>query len=162
MYLRLKDRTKEHVLTFWNKTKDEEIRGLFPFTVESLEKALILFEESMEADALSYGNVIYFEDKYIGDIWCYGVDESDEKMAMLSIVIFEKQFWGKGIGTEAVKIFITEMFKRFNIERIGAFTYRHNHGSIGMLNNAGFQKRDTFFEDEIESMYFEISYKNLL
>lgn len=152
----LKRRTKEHVMTFWDKTQDEEIKRLFPFNIESLDKALILFEESLKKDALSYGKVIYFEGNYIGDIWCYGIDEINEKMAMLSVIIFEKTLWGKGIATEATKTFIKEVFNKYNIEKIGAFTYSQNHGSIGLLRKVGFCQIETFIEDEIESRYFEI------
>jgi len=152
----LKTRTKDHVEVFWEKTQDEEIKRLFPFSVDSLEKALKLFEDSLKEDALSYGKVIYFQGKYIGDIWCYGIDESNEKMAMLSIVIFEKELWGKGIAAEAAKAFIKEVFNKFNIDKIGAFTYSYNYGSIGLLRKLGFVQMGTFIEEGIESIYFEI------
>ncbi len=157
MEITLRKRTKDHVIIFWERTQDEEIKRLFPFSTESLEDALILFEESLKKDALSYGKVIYYKDNYVGDIWCYGIDEGNEKMSMLSIVIFEKDLWGKGIGTEAVKVFIEEIFSKFNIDKIGAFTYSNNYGSIGLLDKVGFKKVDTFVEDGIESEYFEIS-----
>lgn len=153
----LKARSKEHVITFWERTQDEEIKRLFPSSIKSLEEALMLFEESLKEDALSYGRVIYYENRYVGDIWCYGIDEKDEKMAMLSIVVFEKELWGKGIGTKASKIFIREIFNRFDIEKIGAFTYSKNHSSIEMLKKVGFFEVETFFEDGIESKYFEIT-----
>ena len=140
----LKTRRKEHVVVFWEKTQDKEIRKLFPFSTESLEKALMLFEESLKGNALSYGKVIYFEGKYIGDIWCYGIDESNEKMAMLSVVIFEKELWGKGIATESTKAFVKEVFSEFDIEKIGAFTYSNNYGSIYLLKKAGFLEIETF------------------
>lgn len=79
----LKKRTSDHIVVFWNKTQDEEIKTLFPINSESLEESLILFEESLKETASSYGKVIYFEGKYIGDIWCYSIDEKSEKMAML-------------------------------------------------------------------------------
>lgn len=156
MDLMLKTRMKEHVEIFFEKTQDEEIKKLFPFNIESLEEALILFQESLKEGALSYGKVIYFKGKYIGDIWCYGIDESNEKMSMLSIVIFEKELWGRGIATEATKAFIKEVFHRFHIEKIGAFTYFYNYGSIGLLEKVGFVEIDTFVEGGIESKYFEI------
>ncbi|WIV11523.1 GNAT family N-acetyltransferase [Proteiniborus sp. MB09-C3] len=158
MNIMLKTRTKDHVVTFWEKTQDDEIKRLFPFSIESLKEALILFKESLREDALSYGKVIYFEDKYIGDIWCYGIDESNEKMAMLSVVIFEKGLWGRGIATEATKTFIKEVFNKFDIEKIGAFTYSNNHSSIGLLKKVGFCEIETFIEDGIESIYFEMRY----
>ncbi len=152
----LKKRTADHVAFFWDKLQDEEIKRLFPISIKSFEEALILFEKSLKKDASSYGKVIYFEGKYIGDIWCYCIDESDEKMAMLSIVIFEKELWGKGIATKAAKIFIEEVFDKFDIEKIGAFTYSNNYASIGLLKKAGFVEIEEFVEAGVESKYFEI------
>lgn len=152
----LKTRMKEHVITFWDKTQDEAIKKLFPFSIQSLEAALMLFEESLKEHASSYGKVIYYDNRYVGDVWCYCIDEDDEKMAMLSIVVFEKELWGKGIGAEATKIFITEVFNKFNIDKIGAFTYGYNLGSIGLLKKVGFKEIETLTEDGIESKYFEI------
>lgn len=159
MDIMLKTRRKDHVVIFWEKTQDEEIKKLFPFSIETLEESLRLFDESLKKDALSYGKVIYFEERYIGDIWCYSIDESNEKMSMLSVVIFEKKLWGKGIATEAAKAFVKEVFDKFDIEKIGAFTYSNNYGSIGLLEKAGFVKIETFVEDGIESIYFEIQDK---
>lgn len=152
----LKSRMKDHVVTFWERTQDEEIKRLFPFSIESLDKALILFDESQKENALSYGKVIYFEGKYVGDIWCYGIDESNEKMCMLSVVIFLKELWSRGIATEASKIFIKDIFNKFQINKVGAFTYSKNYGSIGLLEKLGFVEIDTLIEDGIESKYFEI------
>lgn len=156
MCIMLKTRTRDHVVTFWHKTQDEEIKKLFPFSTESLEQSLTLFDASLKKNASSYGKVIYYEDKYVGDIWCYSIDETHEKMGMLSIVIFEKEMWGKGIGAEAAKIFIREVFDKFNIEKIGAFVYSNNYRSIGLLKNAGFAEVETFSEEGIESMYLEL------
>lgn len=156
MNISLKTRTKDHVATFWDKTQDEEIQRLFPFSTESLEQSLQLFEESLKEGASSYGKTIYFEDRYIGDVWCYGIDENDGKMCMLSFVIFEKNVWHKGIGTEAVREFVKDAFARYKIDKIGAFTYSNNYGSIGLLKKVGFMEIETFIEDGIESKYFEI------
>lgn len=151
----LKKRMKDHVITFWEKTQDEEIQKLFPFSIESLEDALKLYEESLKDGALSYGKVIYYGNKYIGDIWCYGIDEINEKMAMLSIVIFEKELWGRGIASQVTKDFIKEVFSKYKIDKVGAFTYAFNDRSIILLEKAGFTKVETFIEDGIESIYLE-------
>lgn len=151
----LKKRMKDHVITFWEKTQDEEIQQLFPFSIESLEDALKLYEESLKDGALSYGKVIYYGNKYIGDIWCYGIDEINEKMAMLSIVIFEKELWGRGIASQVTKDFIKEVFSKYKIDKVGAFTYTFNDRSIILLEKAGFTKVETFIEDGIESIYLE-------
>lgn len=157
MNIELKTRTRSHVLTFWDETQDEEIRKLFPSSIMSKEEALILFDESLKGAASSYGKVIYFEGRYIGDIWCYSIDESDEKMAMLSTVIFDKKMWGKGIGTEAARTFLDEIFNKYNIEKVGAFTYSNNYASIGLLEKVGFVEIEKFIENGVESRYFEIA-----
>jgi RimJ/RimL family protein N-acetyltransferase len=156
MDIKLESRTVDHVVVFWNKTQDEEIRKLIPINNGSLEKAIMLFEESVKENATSYGKVIYFEGRYVGDIWCYAIDECSEKMAMLSVLIFEKELWGRGIATEATKAFSKEIFSRFDIEKLGAFTYSSNYASIGLLEKIGFIETETFVEDGIESKYFEL------
>jgi RimJ/RimL family protein N-acetyltransferase len=153
----LQDRTNEHVVIFFEKTQDEEIQKLFPFSIKSLEEALKLYEESLKDGAVSYGKVIYYEGKYVGDIWCYCIDEIDEKMAMMSIVIFEKELWGKGIGAQASIEFIKEVFNKYDIDKIGAFTYSLNNRSIGLLEKIGFNSIETFIEDGISSKYLEIN-----
>lgn len=152
----LKERMKEHVVFFLEKVQDEEIKKLFPISIKTLEEALKLYEESLKDGALSYGKVIYYGGEYVGDIWCYSIDEVNEKMAMLSIVIFEKELWEKGIATIAIKEFIEEIFSKYNLEKIGAFTYASNNRSIGVLKKVGFANVESFIEDGIKSIYFEI------
>lgn len=152
----LKGREKEHVLVFWDKTRDEEIQKLFPFSINSLEESIKLFEESLKANAISYGKVIYYNGQYIGDVWCYCIDEIDEKMCMLSIVIFDKESWGKGIGSKVIEKFSDDVFGKYNIEKIGAFTYSFNIGSKRCLEKAGFSEVEVFVENGIESSYYEM------
>lgn len=156
MNIMLKARTKNHVVVFWDRTQDEEIKRLFPFSIGSLEEALTLFEESLKKEASSYGKVIYFGGSYIGDVWCYGIEENDEKMAMLSIIIFDKALWGRGIATEVIKVFAQEVFDKFDIEKIGAFTYSNNYASLGLLEKVGFVQSEKIVEDGVESIYFEL------
>jgi RimJ/RimL family protein N-acetyltransferase len=155
MKVELFDRLKEHVVEYWNVTRDEEIRSLFPFTNTTLNESLELFNLSQKLGSSSFGKVIYVDGKYVGDIWIYGIDESDEKMAMLSIVIFDKKYWNKGIGTIAINQFANICFGKYDIEKLGAFTYSKNTRSLGVLNKVGFEKIELFVEDETESVYFE-------
>jgi RimJ/RimL family protein N-acetyltransferase len=98
--LLLKPRTLEHVKIFWEKSQDEEIERLFPFNRGTLSDAIKLYEKSLKPSGRSFGEVIYMDDKYIGDVWCYGIDEAGEKQAFVSIVIFDKTYWDKGIGKD--------------------------------------------------------------
>jgi RimJ/RimL family protein N-acetyltransferase len=155
MNIKLMDRTKEHVIEFWDKTQDEEIQSLFPFSITTLEESIELFSKSQEPKATSFGKTIYLGDTYVGDVWVYCIDEEDEMMAMLSIVIFDKNSWGNNVGPKAIDEFSQEVFDRYKIHKIGAFTYSDNTRSIRALEKSSFAFVETFVEDNRESKYYE-------
>lgn len=154
--LLLKPRTLEHVKTFWEKSQDEEIERMFPFNRGTLNDAIKLYEESLKPGARSFGKVIDVDGKYVGDVWCYGIDEADEKQAFVSIVIFDKTYWGKGIGKDVIKQFCQLVFERYAVSKLCAFTYKDNKRSIGVLESAGFKKIEEFEEDGVLSCYYEL------
>lgn len=77
---------------------------------------------------------------------------------MISYCIFDKGNWCKGIATEALRMFLSEIAERFGLKSVGAFTYFANEASIKVLLKNGFAEAETFVEDGIESKYFQ---KNL-
>ncbi len=156
MNITLDSRTAVHVSTYWKRTQDAEIKAMLPSSAKTEEQALRMFEDSLRPDATSYGRIILIDDEYVGDIWCYCIDEAEEKSAMLSYCIFEKQYWNKGIATEAVKLFLQDVFQRYQIQRVGAFTYANNRASIRVLEKAGFHWMENWAEDSILSCYYEI------
>ncbi|MBL4936843.1 GNAT family N-acetyltransferase [Clostridium sp. YIM B02515] len=154
--LLLKPRTLEHVKIFWEKSQDQEIERMFPFNKGTLNDAIKLYEETLKPDAKSFGKVINIDNKYIGDVWCYGIDEAAEKQAFVSIIIFDKTYWGKGIGKDALKQFSKLVFERYAVSRLCAFTYKDNKRSIATLESAGFKKLEEFKENGIISCYYEL------
>lgn len=156
MTVTLSERTAAHVSTYWHKTQDAEIQALLPSSAQSEEQALEMFRQSLLPAATSYGRVILADGQYIGDIWCYCIDEIEEKSAMLSYCIFEKTLWGKGIATSAAEAFLQEVFERYNVETIGAFTYSANLASIRVLQKLGFVFVEEWEEDGVLSRYFEL------
>lgn len=155
MNVELKARTADHVKTYWERTKDPEIRALIPIAELTFEESLRQYEESLFPGASSFGRVIYADGCYVGDVWCYGIDEREEKMAMFSFLIFEKKLWGKGIGSQAAKLFLPEVFSRYQINKMGAFTYADNLSSIEALTKAGFREVERFEEEGRMSVYLE-------
>lgn len=154
--LSLKPRKLENVKIFWRQSQDEEVEAMFPFERNTLDQAVKMYEESLKPGARSFGKVIYFDDKYIGDIWCYGIDEADEKHAFVSIVIFDKTYWGKGIGKNALTQFCHIVFEKYNVSKLCAFTYKNNTRSKGVLESVGFRMLEEFEEDGVPSYYYEL------
>lgn len=64
----------------------------------------------------------------------------------VGIIIFDESYWGRGLGTEALKLWISELFKKHSdIVRIGFSTWSGNHGimkiaaKLGMKQEACYQ-----------------------
>ena len=79
MTVSLAERSAAHVSTYWRKTQDAEIKALLPSSAQSEEQALEMFQKSLLPAATSYGKVILADGQYVGDIWCYCIDEQEEK-----------------------------------------------------------------------------------
>lgn len=160
-HIELRNRTETHVKEYYQRVQDAEIRRMIPLKAQSLEEALNDYYYSILPNSQSYGRTIYVDDIYIGDVWCYCIDLADTPHAMLSYCLFAKQYWGHGIATAAVKLFIKAIRKEFGITKIGAFTYTDNAASIGVLENCDFQLEETFVEDGVSSSYFELDTPSL-
>ena len=156
MKLDLKTRTADHVRIYFSRTQDPEIREMLPSGVQTLEEALANFAQAQKPDAASYGRTIYVDGEYVGDIWCYCIDPSDEPQAMVSYCIFEKSRWNQGIATAALEEFLKEIVPKYSLQSIGAFTYSANLPSIQVLVRNDFTQRQVFTEDGRESRYFQL------
>lgn len=49
-------------------------------------------------------------------------------------------FWGRGIVTDAVRCFTAWAFETFEVRRIYSAVFEGNHGSVRVLEKAGFQR----------------------
>ena len=65
MNVKLKARTADHVKTYWERTKDPEIRALIPIAELTFEESLQQYEESLFPGASSFGRVIYADGCYL-------------------------------------------------------------------------------------------------
>lgn len=155
MLVELRERTPSHVATYFTKTRDAEIQRLCPQKAQTVEEALADYARSLLPGTSSYGRTIYMDGEYVGDIWCYCMDKADDPQAMLSYCIFEKQCWGKGIATAAVRLFLQEVRQKYDLSVIGAFTFCSNMASVRVLEKTGFRLIELFEEDGVQSAYFE-------
>lgn len=75
---------------------------------------------------------------------------------MVSYCIFEPDYYGKGIATDALRLFIVEIVPKFDLKSLGAFTFASNIASIRVLKKNSFTKREEFEEDGILSSYLQV------
>jgi RimJ/RimL family protein N-acetyltransferase len=73
----------------------------------------------------------------IGSIGLHQINTKDRE-AMLGIAIGEKEYWGKGHGTEAAQLIIRYGFEQLNLHRIASAVYSFNERSLKMHRKLGF------------------------
>ena len=156
MVITLEKRTADTVRTYFEKANRPEIKQVLPQKAKTVEEALEDYEQTLLPDARSYGQTVYVDGKYIGDVWCYCIDPDEEPNCMLSFCIFEPEYWSKGIAAAAVKMFIQNIFARYHVKTIGAFTFAHNLASIRVLEKNGFVLMEEFEEDGVLSKFFQL------
>lgn len=158
MQICLKNRSEETVRIYFEKTQDFEIKAMLPQKAKTVEEALQDYEKSLKSDSTSYGKIIVVDGQYIGDIWCYGINQKEDPNAMLSFCLFEKSFWSKGLMSEAVELFLKEIQLKFGLKTIGAFVFLENQASIRVLKKNGFQVMEEFVEEGKSSVYLQYTY----
>ncbi len=155
MNIQLRKRTEEHVRIYFDRVQDPQIRAVLHHSSQTVEQAVENFHKTQLPGANSYGRTIYADDVYIGDVWCYCIDLREDPNAMIGYCIFEKSFWGKGIGTAVVEQFLTEVKPKFQLASVGAFVYCENLASQHVLEKNGFRQVESFTEDGVASFYYQ-------
>ncbi len=84
--------------------------------------------------------------KLIGYAGLYDIHLSAKK-AELRILIGEKEFWGKGYGTEATELVTYYGFDRLNLNRISLGYVAENKGAGRAYEKAGYVYEGTFRQD---------------
>ena len=154
MKITLGERTAETVAVYFEQARSPAIRKTLPQKAQTLEEALEDFRRTQEPGADSFGRTIYADGRYVGDVWCYCMDPGGDPQAMVSYCVFAQELWGRGVATEALGLFLEEVRERFGLERVGAFTFAENAGSVRVLEKNGFRLAESFTEDGVESGYY--------
>lgn len=91
-------------------------------------------------DTIRFSIVIPQEDgseKLIGNCGLHNIDWKN-RVAEVGIVIGEKEFQGKGFGTEAMELLLEYAFNTVNLNRIELYTYSFNERAQKSYNKVGF------------------------
>ena len=75
---------------------------------------------------------------------------------------FIQKHWGKGYATEAAAAFVDYGFNVMKLDLINAYTESGNIASRKVLEKAGLKMIETFEQDGLEEIWFELKNPNLL
>lgn len=152
--IRLREYKKEDIKLAQEYVNDSEIKKLlnpgipFLYTYEDEEK----WYENLSASKDTYNFAIEtLEDKkYIGGC---GINEVDWKNSYVVVGIFigDKDYLGKGYGTDAMKVLMNFIFEQMNIHKIKLNVFSFNKRAIKSYEKCGFKVegilRDELFVD---------------
>ena len=93
---------------------------------------------------------ITLDDKAIGSIGVFRKDNIHSRTAEIGYYISET-FWGKGIGTNAVKQVCEYIFENTDIIRIFAEPFAYNTASCRILEKTGFEYEGTLRKNAVKN-----------
>ena len=101
-----------------------------------------------EDDRYTFG--IQVEERLIGYVELVMIDRF-ERRAFISILIGEKQLWGHGIGSTALRILLDYAFTVQAMEKICAEVYGLNPRSQRLMEHVGFQREGILRQHEFHN-----------
>jgi RimJ/RimL family protein N-acetyltransferase len=86
-------------------------------------------------------------DQPIGFVNFFDMDKI-KKQGEMGVVIEDKRYWKKGIGTIAVRTAVNYILNNMDIDKIYIETGETNAPALGLFNKLGFKKCGEFLEDD--------------
>jgi len=142
---------KEMVEVANNKNIWRNLRNTFPhpYTIQDAESWIQSSVQSARNNTMAICLTDNLE-KVIGGIGIHPGTDVSYKTAELGYWLGEP-YWGKGIGTEAVKLITEYAFKNFDLIRLEATVFAWNPASARVLEKNGFEfegrKKNEYFKD---------------
>lgn len=135
--------TKEELYRMYQWSRDESVLRwsggsvlLMPF--EDFKKAFQRELRRQDKHSRSFG-LLTDTGEFIGRLGYYNIDYR-RREAELGIAIGEKDYWGRGYGTDAVKTLLTHIFEATDLECVYLYTYAENVRAQHSFEKCGFRK----------------------
>ncbi|SHI20948.1 GNAT family N-acetyltransferase [Sporanaerobacter acetigenes] len=134
---------------------DEELKKLlvtnvpFPMTLWE-EEEWVKSQKSSQDGSYNFAIEDIETKKYIGGC---GIQEVNwlSRVATVGIMIGDKEYWGKGYGTDAMKVLMNFIFNNMNIRKIRLSTFSFNMRARKSYEKCGFEVegilKDEIFKD---------------
>lgn len=146
-------------VSYWSVGREPD------YELTTLEEAEMSFSKNVESGSKldAYMFAVYTKDgQYIG-VADYREVDRIKRSCTIGITIGEKDYWGKGYGTDAINALVEFLFSRLNLRRIQIDTWSGNERAIKSYQKCGFRIEGTLKESEfIEGKYYDTIIMGLL
>jgi RimJ/RimL family protein N-acetyltransferase len=137
--LRLRAIERSDIPTFVRWFNDPEVRHylemLMPMSQAQEER---WFEAHLERGDSHIFGIETLDGLLIGNIGLSDIDWRNRR-AVLGIVIGEKEYWGKGYGTEAIMALLRFVFENMNLQRVDLKVFDYNQRAVRCYEKCGFK-----------------------
>jgi len=111
-----------------------------PYTMEDEEGWFN--RQRQEQDTRLFAILTRGEGRLIGNCGLHGIDWTN-RHAILGIFIGDKNYWGKGYGTDATRALLRYAFEEANLHRLELQVFAFNTRAIRMYEKVGFRIEGT-------------------
>lgn len=157
-HIYLRDLTEEDINdNYLNGFKNETILSFLEVDGENLKAKDVIdyIEKGIESKAYyMYAVCLKENDQHIGNVKV-GPINYKHMLSDLVTVIWDENFWGKGLATEAIKLGNKIAFEKHNIRKLTGGVYSDNIGSIKAYTKAGWIKEGILFNHYVINNKFQ-------
>lgn len=148
--VRLREYRREDIMSAQNYVNDPEVKKLmnpgipYLYTLEDEQR----WFENVSANKGNYNFAIETLEgnKYIGGCGLNNIDWKN-RVAVVGIFIGDKNYWGKGYGSDAMNILIRFIFEQMNMHKISLHVFSYNERAIRCYEKCGFIKEGILREE---------------
>jgi len=120
----------------------------YPYTADAAKEYITAMLSADENDTFAFA--ITVDDKAIGSIGAFRQGNIHSRTAEIGYYVAE-EYWGKGIGTSALKQTCKYIFDNTDIIRIFAEPFAYNIGSCRILEKSGFIYEGTMRKNAVKN-----------
>lgn len=134
---------KEDILLWQKWDTDPSVQAHMPESISmpmNTEEQLAYFEECKNEDDGYYWSIVWRENNALVGTIALADINNHHGIGELGIVVGEKEYWGKGIATGAIKLVLTYAFSEMGLRRITAEYEEGNTGLEKALLKNNFQR----------------------
>jgi RimJ/RimL family protein N-acetyltransferase len=121
----------------------QETNRALPKSTAQIEAELDQLDGS--ADTILFGIRTRDNDELVGTVGFYEIEWSNQ-VAWLGMGIGDRGAWGKGYGTEALRLALQYAFDELNLHRLTLTVIDYNERAIALYEKAGFRREGVFRE----------------
>jgi RimJ/RimL family protein N-acetyltransferase len=107
------------------------------FSVKAFQKEFEANLEKKPFDDYLFAIHTIEGDQMIGFIWLGGIDWNHSN-GWVGIGLGEREYWGKGYGTDAMQVVLRYAFTELNLHRVSLDVFSYNPRAIRSYEKAGF------------------------